>query len=290
MQFAIGVDGGGTGCRVAIADRSGNVLGRATGGPANIATNLDEAAKNIIEAITTAARLIPVEEPIYSRASAVLGLAGANVGDHAERLKERLGFARCQIVSDAQTSLNGALAGADGTGAMIGTGSVFASRSKGEFRQLGGWGFQLGDQAGGAWIGRSALEKTLLAHDRIRDGSDLTRAMLKRFGSAPNISAFGRKAQPSDFAALAPEVVAVAEAGDEVARVILREAGGYIAKAVNAVSFDGQLPVVMIGGLAQSFVRFMPESLKAGLVPAKGNALDGALRMAGELLNRKNNA
>jgi glucosamine kinase len=287
MQFAIGVDGGGTGCRVAIADPSGNVLGRGSGGPANIATNLEEAVENIRKAITLAAQDITVSGSVYSLSSAVLGLAGANVGDHAERLKERLGFARCRIVSDAQTSLHGALAGMDGTGAMIGTGSVFASRSKGQFRQLGGWGFQLGDQAGGAWIGRSALEATLLSHDGMSDGSDLTRSMLKRFGSAPDISSFGRKAQPSDFAALAPEVVAAAEAGDEVALAILGEAGSYIAKAVDAVSIESHLPVVMIGGLSQSFVRFMPNGLKSRLVPAKGKALDGALQMAGELLDQK---
>jgi glucosamine kinase len=286
MQFAIGVDGGGTGCRVAIADRDGNVLGRGTGGPANIATNLEEAARNIRTAITVATRDITVSAPIYSLSSAVLGLAGANVGDHAEKLKDRLGFARCRIISDAQTSMTGALGGMDGTGAMIGTGSVFASRSKGRFRRLGGWGFQLGDQAGGAWIGRSALEATLLSHDSIKAGSGLTKALLTHFGGAAQITEFGRKAAPSEYAALAPLVLEAASNDDSVGRNIAQAAGDYIAKAVNAVSFDTSLPVVLIGGLSEKLDPFLPQQLKARLIPAKGNALDGALRLAVELLNR----
>jgi glucosamine kinase len=284
MQYAIGVDGGGTGCRVAIADRAGIVLARATGGPSNIATNLDEAAQNILSAITAATRDITVSGSIYSLASAVLGLAGANVGDHAKKLAERLGFARCRIVSDAQTSLNGALAGQDGTGAMIGTGSVFASRANGKFRQLGGWGFQLGDQAGGARLGRSALEETLLAHDGIRAHSAFTQAILARYGNAPAITEFARKAAPSDYAALAPLVIEAASAGDVVAAEIVDIACAYIEKAVSAVAFDAFLPVTMIGGLSQSLVPFLPEALKAKLVPASGTALDGAMRMALELL------
>jgi glucosamine kinase len=286
MQFAIGVDGGGTGCRVAIADRAGNVLGRGSGGPANIATNLEEAARNIVKSITAAARDITAESTIYYHSTAVLGLAGANVGDHAERLKERLGFARCEIVSDAQTSLNGALAGMDGTGAMIGTGSVFASRIRGRFRQLGGWGFQLGDQAGGAWIGRNALEAALLSYDGIKAGSDLTETLLKHFGGAAQITEFGRKASPSEYAALAPMVLAAASEGDMMGLEIFGNASDYIAKAIETVSYDKKLPITLIGGLSTGFGPFLPESLKARLVPAKGNALDGALRMAVGLLNR----
>jgi glucosamine kinase len=284
IQFAIGVDGGGTGCRTVIVDRHGNTLGRGTGGPSNIATNLDEAVKNIQAAINAAAKDITVSGPVYSLSSAVLGLAGANVGDHARRLAERLGFARSKVVSDAQTSLNGALGGADGTGAMIGTGSVFASRKDGVFRQLGGWGFQIGDQAGGARLGRCALEETLLAHDGIRQGSDLTRAMLVRYGGAPAITEFARKAAPGEYAALAPLVIEAAGTGDAVATEIVDMACAYIEKAVNAVSFDPALPVTMIGGLSQSLAPFLSDQLRAKLVPATGNALDGAARMALELL------
>jgi glucosamine kinase len=284
MECAIGVDGGGTGCRVAILSPSGMMLGSGTGGPSNIATNFEGALANIRAAIAAAAAQAGVRELKTASVSAVLGLAGANVGDHAKNLVAQLGFARCEVVSDALISLDGALAGKDGTGAMIGTGSVFASRKDDVFRALGGWGFQVGDQASGARIGRSVLQETLLAHDGIRAHSDLTRAMIARFGSAAAVTEFARQSAPSEFAALAPLVVDAGRLGDAVALDILDNAMTYICKALDVVSFDAALPVVMIGGLSQILTPFLPEPLKRRIVKAQGNALDGASRLAVRLL------
>lgn len=284
MEFAIGVDGGGSGCRVRLLDRTGRVLAGATGGPSNIASNFAGALQNITAAVNAAGREAGVSKALPSEAVAVLGLAGANVGNHAQNLAAELGFARCRVVSDALISLDGALGGRDGTGAMIGTGSVFASRRHGEFRQLGGWGFQIGDQASGARIGRSVLEETLLAHDGIRAASELTRLMLERFDGAPGVTEFARQAAPADFAALAPLVLEAGAAQDEVALSVLHEAGGYVERAVNAVAFDASLPVTMIGGLSEGLSPYLPEQLRARLVAAQGNALDGAQRLALALL------
>ncbi len=47
-DYFIGIDGGGTSCRAAVADASGQILGRARGGAANILTNLEGALGNIV--------------------------------------------------------------------------------------------------------------------------------------------------------------------------------------------------------------------------------------------------
>ena len=49
-------------------------------------------------------------------------------------------------------------------------------RRDGEARAIGGWGFLVGDQGSGARIGRDLLEETLLAHDGIRPGLAADRA------------------------------------------------------------------------------------------------------------------
>ena len=54
MQLILGVDGGGTGCRAAVADLSGHVLGRGEAGAANIASEPDGAAGNIRLAVEKA--------------------------------------------------------------------------------------------------------------------------------------------------------------------------------------------------------------------------------------------
>ena len=111
MEYAIGVDGGGTGCRVALLSPTGRVLGHGTGGPSNIATNFEGALTNIQAAIGLAAKEAGIDGVYTKPVFAVLGLAGANVGAHAKNLVMRLGFAKCEVVSDALISLDGALAG-----------------------------------------------------------------------------------------------------------------------------------------------------------------------------------
>ena len=48
MQYLIGVDGGGSGCRVILTSIQGKTLAKAEGGPANIETSFKTARENII--------------------------------------------------------------------------------------------------------------------------------------------------------------------------------------------------------------------------------------------------
>ena len=78
MTLYLGVDGGGTGCRAAVADGSGRVLGQGAGGPANIWTDPDGALASILAA---ARQALEAAAPRADPADVVagLGLAGANV-------------------------------------------------------------------------------------------------------------------------------------------------------------------------------------------------------------------
>jgi hypothetical protein len=70
------------------------------------------------------------------------------------------------VVDDSVTALEGALGGANGTLASLGTGSFFIRKSPDGTRHVGGWGFQLGDEGSAAWLGRRALSLAL----RVADG------------------------------------------------------------------------------------------------------------------------
>ena len=54
MDWTLGLDGGGTGCRAVLADRTGAVLGRGEGGPANIMSDREGALRNIMAAAEAA--------------------------------------------------------------------------------------------------------------------------------------------------------------------------------------------------------------------------------------------
>ncbi len=96
MGLFLGIDGGGTGCRAALAEADGRVLGRGEAAGANIWTDPEGSLRNIL----AAARAAMAEARLgadLSALTAVLGLAGANVPEAAARLAGRLPFARARI-------------------------------------------------------------------------------------------------------------------------------------------------------------------------------------------------
>ena len=277
MELFLGIDGGGTGCRAAVADRDGRILGRGHGGAANIWSNPEGALASIIATAHAAAGEAGVE---LSRLTAVLGLAGANMAGAQAGLAGRLPFASVRIETDALVALKGALGGGDGITATLGTGSVFGVQRGGVARILGGWGFLLGDQGSGARIGRALLEAALLAHDGLSETTPLLAEALAAHGGPEGIVAFGQRAAPADFAREVPRVLAADAAGDPAGQAILRAAEAAIAAAIDRLEADGPLPVCFLGGLGPEFARRLAARYPGMIRPPRGTGLDGALAMA----------
>jgi glucosamine kinase len=274
MQLFLGIDGGGTGCRAAVADETGRVLGRGEAGPANIASDPDGAAKNIVTAAAAALQAAGGGK-IFA---AGLGLAGANAAGAADRLRDVLPFERVAVVTDGITAVKGALGTSDGVVAALGTGSVFAVQRGGMIRQIGGRGLVLGDEASGAWIGRAILRAALRAVDGMEPMTPLLAALIEEGGGAESVVAFSLQARPVEFAALAPRVV---ESDDPAAVAVMDAAVADAAEAVSLLQGNDGLPVVFLGGLGSVFVRKLGDRfpVKAAL----GTALDGALMLAREM-------
>lgn len=273
MHLFLGIDGGGTGCRAAVADAAGVVLGRGAAGPANIASDPAGAAANILKAADQAL----AEAGGGQIAAAGLGLAGANAAGAADRLRGVLPFARVAVVTDGITAVKGALGAGDGVVAALGTGSVFAVQRAGAIRQIGGRGLVLGDEASGAWIGRALVAAALRAVDGFQPLTPLLSGVLVEQGGPDGAVAFSLRARPADFAALAPRV---AESGDPAAQAIMAQADADVVRAVALLRGSDDLPVVFLGGLGPVFAARL-----AGRFPvqaARGTALDGALMLARE--------
>lgn len=272
-RLLVGVDGGGTGCRAVIAGAEGPVLGIGTGGPANISTDVDGAAAAILQAVQAAAQAAGVGD--LSAAGAVLGLAGANVPGATEAVAARLPFRRVRVVSDAVTAVAGALGAADGIVVAIGTGSVLARQRGGEVRQFGGRGFLLGDEGGGAVLGRSLLALALQAEDGFAPMTPLLCEVLDRHGGAEGVIAFGLTARPAAFAEWAPRVAA---GDDPAAEVILSAAVAQIGGMIDRLQDGARLPVVFLGGLGPVYAARLAGRWE--LRAPVGSALDGALALA----------
>ncbi len=284
IRFLIGVDGGGTSCRAAVASPDGTILGRGEAGSSNITTNLDGAAQSIMSAIRSAFAAAAISEDAMPHCAAVLGLAGANVGDFAKRLAERLPFALTEIESDATIALQGALEDGDGAIAILGTGSAFLSRKGETLRLIGGWGFQLSDLGGGARLGRDALELAILAYDGVAETSALTDEILGMFERGPDgIVLFVQTAKPVDYGKFAPLVMRHLQDGDANARQLLGAAAKTVDAAFDALDKDGVERIALLGGLAKFYPDHLAERHRQRLVPPKNDALTGAVQLAAKL-------
>ncbi len=280
----VGIDGGGTGCRVAIADANRKTLGTAKGGPANPTYTPQEARDNILAAIDAARIDAGLDKPTLNAARAFIGLAGIRDADDAKFIAQALPFARAKVVEDRITTVTGALAGGDGAVAAIGTGS-FVARSTGDTTDyIGGWGFRLGDQASGAWLGHNLLKQVILCSEGVEPHSDLTRETLARYDDdAHKVYEFSNGATPAEFGHLAPLVVAAAARGDLIATSLMREGADYIVKALNTLGYQPNEPLCLTGGLGPHYTEFLPSSFAAHVVKPKGTALDGALLLAARM-------
>ncbi|MGR9450496.1 BadF/BadG/BcrA/BcrD ATPase family protein [Rhizobium leguminosarum] len=285
-ELAIGIDGGGTSCRAAVADRNGNIIGRGKAGPANILSDLENSLLNIVESARQALRDAGLAAETISSVAAVVGVAGANVGDYGRRIEKALPFAEGRVVTDALIALQGALGDADGIVGAFGTGSVYNARRDGRLNGIGGWGFVVGDQASGARLGRDLLERSLLAHDGVRPASPITEAVMAEYGNDPErIVEFAHSARPKDFAGYAPIVFQHAAKGDAVAVGIVTDAATAIGESLDALLWPECPSICLLGGLAEVYEPWLSERYRPLLARPKHDALHGAVELAVKLLN-----
>ncbi|OQP83809.1 N-acetylglucosamine kinase [Rhizobium rhizosphaerae] len=279
-EWCIGIDGGGTSCRAAVATSQGQIVGRGLSGAANILSDPPTARRHILAAAEAACREAGLDPAALSSMPALLGLAGANVGTVARDIAAALPFRESEIVSDGLIALEGALGPEDGTMAILGTGTVYLTRRAGAVRTLGGWGFQLGDQGSGARLGHALLQESLLAFDGMRPGSPLTAAVLCEFGDDPGaIVTFARAAQPADYGRFAPRIFAALEEGDAVAADLVAAAARQIDQALDAAAREGTAPICLLGGLSQAYQRHLAARHRLRLAPARADALSGAVSL-----------
>src|SRR5205085_4643824 len=163
--------------------------------------------------------------------------------DLRERMRESLtglGVGSLEVVTDADIALYGATNGAPGLVLIAGTGSICCGRNaRGKRVCAGGWGPLAGDEGGGSWLARRALQAVAQAADGRGPDTALSQAACAYF----------KVAAPDDlgFAIYAPSitneriagfgrcVVEAAQKRDEVARAIIAEAGRELGKMATAV-------------------------------------------------------
>jgi glucosamine kinase len=283
-RFTLAVDGGGTRCRARLCDAAGHRLAESESGPANIRLGLDRAFASVQRATLACLQQVNLAPPDLPQITACLALAGATEPEElAAAERQPLEFGRTIITADAHAACVGAHKGGDGGVVIAGTGSIGWAIVRGQCYRVGGWGCDLSDEGSGAWLGREALRRVLLAHDGRLPWTALLRGIFERHGADPHaIVRWVAAAQPGDYGSIAPIVVEHAARHDACALTLVRLAADFLETIAVRLIALGAPRIALAGGLAPHLQGHMSDAIRQQIVAPMGDALDGALLMARE--------
>lgn len=299
-QLVLGIDGGGTRTRAAIA-QGGHVQAFAENGSIKRLRVGEAVAEENLRAL-----LVEVykQAGVTELSAACVGVASAvmpGVREWITAVLEDFKVARSEVVGDEVIALDAAFKGGPGILQIAGTGTNCIGRAPDGGRETcGGWSSRLGDEGSGYWIGLHAVRRALKAHDR----EEPTRILdvvggiwgTKTIDELVNL---GDSTPGPDFAALAPAISRLAEEGDVVALGVLKQAAADLVDSVLLVrqklrrkhNIAGEVPVAWIGSIVGK-AQIVREGFFAGLKAAapempvlenEANGIEGAVWRAGRL-------
>lgn len=286
-RYWVGVDGGGTKCRAELFNAQGERLGDGIGGPANIAKYGEQALFSILSAVEGAVASAGLHfADIKHELVVSAGLAGAYLDSSAVMLTQwQHPFAAFMFSSDLHTALLGAHGGEDGVVVITGTGSCAAVLQQGKVTQYGGYGFQLGDQASGAWLGQNAARQALLVADQLQEENGLWQAVSAFYGCTrpADLVDHLNTALPGEFARFAPQLFALAEQ-DVAAKAIINAGADYLNRLLNRALGERDIPIVTTGGLAPMWRPYLAPAIRARISTAQHGPEWGAVYLARQRL------
>jgi glucosamine kinase len=285
-KYLIGVDGGGSGTRVIVANPDQKILAHAEGAPSALGQGIEKAWRSIMDTLALAFSIGEIPVPMLSECAIGLGLSGANnIIWKNEFYLRNPGFKKILVDTDGFTTLLGAHHGAPGVIVAVGTGSVgMVLKKTGEREDVSGWGFPAGDEASGAWLGLRAASLTQKSFDGRRTPSPLTEAVQNYCGKNSDLFlAWLGDARQNAFATLAPLVFQSATT-DPDALKLLAKAGFEIAMMVNTLDPKADLPLSICGRLGEALIPYLPDDLKRRNQKARGDSTIGALHLIAQNL------
>jgi N-acetylglucosamine kinase-like BadF-type ATPase len=260
--YVIGVDAGGTKTVCLLADRDGRVLAESRGGGANLRAHGDVEVERVLRHVLDAVLGGRSDPP----AAIAVGMAGVDRADEAETVRAALrrivSAPRVLVTNDALLALVAGIGHDPGVVLIAGTGSIaYGRNARDEAARAGGWGYILGDEGSGYWIGRHALRAVMRESDGRGQATALTPLVLAHFGIARAQdlvhAVYEGPLRPSEIAAVAAAVQEAAAGGDELALQVLAVGARELAGSARAVIArlglrDEPFDVVLAGGVMQA--------------------------------------
>jgi glucosamine kinase len=273
MNVVLGVDGGGTRTRASVVAGE-RVLAHAENGSIKRLRVGAEAAEANLRALL---------KDVYAQAG-ITGVHASSVGmasvsqpgtvEWISSVLQEFGIERCEVVGDEVIALDAAFRGGPGILQIAGTGSNTIGRAPDGSRECaGGYSSRLGDEGSGYWIGLHSVRRALHAYDR-EEPTQILKKVGEIWGthSLESLVSLGDSTPGPDFAALAPAMNELAEAGDPVALGVLKQAAADLVESVLLVraklrrkhGIVGEIPLAWTGGVVEKMT-LVREAFFSGL-------------------------
>jgi N-acetylglucosamine kinase-like BadF-type ATPase len=192
--------------------------------------------------------------------SAYMGITGVMHDGSIENEIDGVFNCRSTVVSDIELAYRANFSAGEGILLYAGTGSVsYAIDQSGQVHKIGGWGYLLGDEGAGYWIGKEAIRLALFqleSKKTILEGS-LSHQVLNAMQANDweTVKTFVYAKDRSEIAALSRIVDSAATSGDADAVSILNKAASHLAELVDRIDKNLErksLPVKFTGGISGS--------------------------------------
>jgi N-acetylglucosamine kinase-like BadF-type ATPase len=260
--FVLGIDAGGTKTVCYLADGTGRVLGESRGEGANLQAlgelDIEKVLHGVMDRALVGYAVVP--------SAICLGMAGVDRAEDAavvQGIMRRIGYkARVVVTNDALVALVAGAAHDPGIVVVAGTGSIaYGRNARNVAARAGGWGYVLGDEGSGYWIGRLALRAVVRQADGRGRRTSLTPRILAHYGVARPSDLvrhiYGGHPKPSAIASLARYVQEAHDEDDAIASGILetgvRELLGCAASVTTQLQMnDDAFVFVLAGGIFEA--------------------------------------
>jgi glucosamine kinase len=254
----LGIDAGASSTKWALLDSEGT-LKEGTSLSMDGHINREESKTRMIsvlreiEAVRRPQKVTAIYAGITGISETVEGVA-----ETVKIFRSIFGSARLELVTDIELGYRANLNLGEGIFLYAGTGSIALHIDKNrQVIRAGGWGYLLGDEGGGYWIGREAIRRVLF---HIESQSPISpnsfENQILTFINCANwkdIKSFVYSNERSKVASIARCVIELAGQGDGTALEILQKAAGHLANLVRRLDENlggNEKPIVFAGGLS----------------------------------------
>lgn len=254
-MLSLGIDGGASSAKWILIDENKSILAQGTNRAIDGHLYRIESLERFNEFLNEVSAHIG-EKKVNAVTLGITGYGSAELLE--QNIKRVFPDANIETSTDISLAFRGECQLGQGIYLYAGTGSIaiHISEENKEFT-AGGWGYLLGDEGGGFWLGREALRHLALNAESGTQLDKLSRSISAVVGGSSwdHIRSFAYSKNRSEIAQLSKTIGELCQAGDSSSIAIIKEAASQLAELVlrlerrlNAKS----LPITFGGGLSNT--------------------------------------